>query len=193
MNDTLHHRGRAVELRGYAAVYGVLSDLENSGAREVISPGAFGFADTAGMSFNVDHDLDRELSGRLQLAESPIGLMFRLTEIQRTAEAETIIEGVRAGRLSGCSFAADAHAAWVKHDGETARLLTAIPRIEDLCVTATPLFQRAGCWTNDQTALPPPLSVLRDEWMSAALDGVSWRTVHLRPRTPTPEAQGASA
>jgi HK97 family phage prohead protease len=97
-------------VKGYAARYGVLSQLIPPGFRERIAPGAFKRILAANpdcvMLFNHDQNvvLGRTTAGTLRLREDSKGLAFEC-DLPNTQAGRETYESVQRGDLNGCSFA----------------------------------------------------------------------------------------
>src|SRR5216683_5027231 len=102
--------GDKMLVKGYAARYGVLSQLIPPGFRERIAPGAFKRILAANpdcvMLFNHDQNvvLGRTTSGTLRLREDSKGLAFEC-DLPNTQAGRETYESVQRGDLNGCSFA----------------------------------------------------------------------------------------
>jgi HK97 family phage prohead protease len=95
------------KLTGYAAVFNSLSE-DLGGFRERILPGAFSRTiKTADVRALINHDpsrvLGRTTTGSLTLAEDSKGLKFTCS-LPATTYASDLIESVRRGDISQCSF-----------------------------------------------------------------------------------------
>lgn len=100
--------GGVPKFRGYAAVFNSLSkDL--GGFREVIRPGAFRNALSAGkeIACTIDHDVKQPLglstNGTVTLREDTRGLYFEV-EVPDVSYARDAAELVKRGLMRGCSF-----------------------------------------------------------------------------------------
>ncbi len=100
--------GGPTKIVGYAAKFGVRSELIGGVFREIIAPGAFG-AELPGadVRFLVNHDpsqlLARTKSGTLRLSEDDVGLRFEAM-IPETSIGRDVLEQVRRGDLDSTSF-----------------------------------------------------------------------------------------
>jgi len=97
-------------LRGYGAKWNTLSS-DLGGFRETLSQGCFSRClarPSRDLPFLFDHStaaiLARESAGTFKVEEDSIGLNFR-AELAQTTMANDVYENVKAGNLSGCSFA----------------------------------------------------------------------------------------
>lgn len=100
--------GEPARIVGYAAKFGVRSELIGGVFREVIAPGAFGGElPGADVRFLVNHDpsllLARTKSGTLRLSEDEVGLRFDAM-IPDTTLGRDVLEQVRRGDLDSTSF-----------------------------------------------------------------------------------------
>jgi hypothetical protein len=121
-------------LDGYAATFGTISE-DLGGFRECLSPGCFSRAlrEKQDVIANINHSreperiLGRCCAGTLQLKEDNRGLHFRCA-LPQTQAARDAHAQVRAGNISGCSFAfmpvlQDWNHNWA-HNGEQCSLRT---------------------------------------------------------------------
>jgi HK97 family phage prohead protease len=104
--------GAKRRLVGYAAKFNVLSNPLRSSRpfREKVAPGAFddSLASNADVRFTLNHDpnyvMGRTASGTLKLWADKTGLRFEL-DPPDTAAARDLVESIRRGDISECSFA----------------------------------------------------------------------------------------
>jgi HK97 family phage prohead protease len=108
-------------ISGYAAVFNSLSE-EMWGFREKIMPGAFArtLRERVDCRQLINHDsnlvLGRTTAGTLQLSEDEKGLRFRC-EMPKTSYAADLMESIRRGDISQCSFGfITRKQAWIEDD-----------------------------------------------------------------------------
>lgn len=98
-------------LRGYAALYGSLSEYIGGMFRERIAPGAFSgvLAKSPDVRCLINHEpsaiLGRTRSGTLQLRNNPKGLLVDLPTLPNRSDARDLLESVKRGDVSQMSFA----------------------------------------------------------------------------------------
>lgn len=140
--------GQAV-IRGYAAVFGVLSD-DLGGYREMIEPGAF-----AGVTGNDvrglwQHDpmfvFGRTVSGTLTLMEDEIGLRYEMAppDAQWARDATA---SIRRGDVSQSSFAftiLDGERWEMAGDGGVTRVITRVARLYDVSPVTYPAYPQTS-------------------------------------------------
>ena len=104
---------KPVIVEGYAAKFDewtTLSKYSDVEVREIIRSGAFknAIAEAQDVRALIDHNpsllLGRTQAGTLELSEDEVGLFFRLT-LAKTQAAQDLVENLRLGNLSQCSFA----------------------------------------------------------------------------------------
>jgi HK97 family phage prohead protease len=104
----------AAKLSGYAAVFDSETVIHDffGGYREVVRAGAFtrALSEAQDVRCLVDHIpalvLGRTKSGTLRLTEDETGLRFEV-DMPATGPANDLLESIRRGDVSGCSFAFD--------------------------------------------------------------------------------------
>jgi HK97 family phage prohead protease len=145
-------------LRGYAAVFNVLSQEMGPGGkrfREKLMPGAFRSTLLAGQDvlafyhhglaggmMGATMPLGSTRSGSLRLSEDARGLLFSLT-LPATTQARDVAALVRAGIVQGASFAFDhAKDAWSRGDSGLIRTVHEIVGLIDVSVTHSPAYQQ---------------------------------------------------
>lgn len=130
-------------LRGYAAVFNVLSE-DLGGFREKIAPGAFKGSLGDDVKALWDHCssmvLGRTTNGSLKLAEDEKGLLFEL-HLPSTSAARDAYELVARGDVSGCSFGfMTLKDSWIStEDQKTIRTLEAV-KLYEISMTAFPAY-----------------------------------------------------
>jgi uncharacterized protein len=137
--------GDQPKLAGYAAKYGILTDL--GWFREKIKAGAFDEAlKTSDARCLKNHDvnllLGRESSGTLRLASNTVGLHFEVDLPDTTTGRDTREEVLRRD-LQGCSFSFTvAEDVWVnKEDGTQERTITKIGQLFDVGPVTFPAYE----------------------------------------------------
>ena len=143
-------------IEGYSIVFNSLShDL--GGFREIISPEALdGVLEKSDVTLLINHDSTRGILGRskngkgsLHLTVDDKGLRF-MTEAPKTALGDEVLEYLRRGDATQCSFAftvADDGDSWVKGDDDIyIRTITKFDRIFDCSIlTCTPAYEETSC------------------------------------------------
>jgi hypothetical protein len=138
--------GRPV-IKGYAAKFNTLSE-DMGGFRETILPGAFDLERSTDIIFNFEHSdpliMGRSTSGTLRVAVDDIGLAFEC-EAPNTTLGNDIVELIKRGDISGCSFAFivdESGEQWDTTDDDTPlRKLTKGITVFDVCVCVHPAYQ----------------------------------------------------
>lgn len=129
-------------LRGYAAVFDVLSD-DLGGFRERIAPGAFADVLSDDVRLLVDHDgvpLARTKAGTLRLSEDARGLRFD-ADLPETTAARDLRESVSRGDVDGASFRFTVgEEQW---DGDV-RTIVKVAELRDVCIATFPAYPAAS-------------------------------------------------
>ncbi len=157
---------------GYAAVFNSMSNDLGDGKREmreVIRPGAFAPLLARGCDVRalIDHDatkiIGRTSNGSLRLKEDSRGLFFELEPIDTTLGTDTL-KAVRAGLLTGCSFAfkvAPGGDSWRSEGGCYVREIRAMSDLMDISIVTYPAYPATVCYT-DRRSPPPDLQPFFD-------------------------------
>ncbi len=136
--------GRLVS--GYASVYNKVSkDL--GGFKEVLAPGAFDEALKNGSSdiiANINHKEDLILARygkNLKLESNPVGLFFEF-EVPKTTYGNDLIENIRSGNISQCSFAFSVESEkWgAIDDNMPLRKISKVKEIFDIAIVTIPAY-----------------------------------------------------
>lgn len=133
-------------LRGYAAVFGVLSN-DLGGFREIVRPQAFARVAAADVRCLVNHDATRVLGrtrpGTLRLTTDVKGLRFEC-EAPATSYANDLVTSIRRGDIDGCSFrfyVAKNGDVWNRQpDGQVVRELLDVD-VDDVSIVTYPAYR----------------------------------------------------
>ncbi len=125
--------GDKPKLRGYAAVFNVLSE-ELFGFREKIAPGAFKKSIKGDVRAFVNHDsshiIGRTKSGTLRLKEDATGLLIEI-DPPNTSPGRDIVESIRRGDITQMSFGFRTRKEhWETENGENIRTLLDLDLLE---------------------------------------------------------------
>jgi HK97 family phage prohead protease len=138
--------GDKPKLSGYAAKYGILTDL--GWFKERIKSGAFDEAlKDADVRCLKNHDpnliLGRTTSGTLRLQSNTVGLKFE-DDVPDTTTGKDILEEVRRGDISGCSFAftvAEQTWKYFEDDSPPERTIITIAQLYDVGPVTYPAYK----------------------------------------------------
>jgi len=132
-------------LSGYAAMYEKISE-DLGGFKEVIQRGAFKGAIGGDIIANINHDdtkiLARTSNSNLEVREDPAGLFFEL-EIPDTSYGNDLLENVKNGNISKCSFAFEVGKdSWTNDtNGLPVRSIQSFKSITDISIVTTPAYE----------------------------------------------------
>lgn len=138
-------------IRGYAAVFGQLSD-DLGGFREQLSAGAFGDAiGNSDVRALINHDpnlvLGRNKSGTLTMREDSVGLQVEITPPD-TQAARDLMELMKRGDVSQMSFAFTVgreDQAWTRDGaGPWIRTIKRVSRLYDVSVVTYPAYPQTS-------------------------------------------------
>lgn len=140
--------GQAV-IRGYAAVFGELSD-DLGGYREMIEPGAFAGVVGGDVRGLWQHDpmyiFGRTASGTLTLTEDATGLRYEMTPPD-AQWARDAMSSIRRGDVSQSSFAftvMDGERWEMAGDGQVTRVITRVARLYDVSPVTFPAYPQTS-------------------------------------------------
>ena len=149
-NDTINSTSESRTIEGYGIVFDSES-VDLGGFTEIIMPDAI-TAETIAQSdilFLLDHNKERGIlarskngKGSLQLEIDEKGLKYTF-EAPQTALGEEVLEGLRRGDISKCSFAfVVAEDRWVKSsDGKVLRYIDKIKQLYDISIVYNPAYE----------------------------------------------------
>jgi HK97 family phage prohead protease len=150
----VEQRGDKPKLVGWAHRYGVLSEPMTHGRvrfRERFAPGAFRRdisrrdADLRCLiNHNKDRVLGRQKAGTLRVEESDEGVYFEV-EPPDTSYARDLVESVRRGDVSGCSFrfAPPFKDSFTRERGETVRTINSAG-IREISIVTWPAYEQGS-------------------------------------------------
>lgn len=145
-------RAEGRTLRGYAAVFGVLSE-DLGGFRERIAPGAFAEVLSDDVRLLVDHDpppLARTKAGTLRLREDDRGLYFE-ADLPDTTKARDLRESVARGDVDGASFRfVIGEESWA---GDV-RTIVKVAELRDVTVATYPAYPAASIELRSSAPIP---------------------------------------
>ena len=154
--------GSGREICGYAIVFNVLSD-DLGGYRELIKKEAITqeLIACSDIIANMDHRSDymmarlRNGKGNIDLTIDEHGLKFRF-ECPETAKGEELLQHVKRGEITQCSFAfsldySDKDAEkWTRNaDGTQIREIWKIERLYDISLVQNPAYPSTECYARD--------------------------------------------
>lgn len=151
---------KKVHVQGYALVFDSMS--EDLGFREIIRKGALDNCNMDDVVLNINHSSDKpmarnsvssEKTGHLSLTVDDKGLFFDAIPTD-TSYSRDLLENMRAGVISGCSFCfridwSDKDAqTWDWDDGKRGydlRTINRISEISDVSIVTNPAYASTSC------------------------------------------------
>ncbi len=158
--DIASNEGRFIE--GYAVVFNVLS-ADLGGFREIIRPGAINqdLINSSDIIANMNHRDDymmarlRNGKGNIDLTIDQHGLKFKF-ECPETAKGEELLQHVKRGEITQCSFAFSldyldkGSEKWtVNSDGTQVREILKIEKLYDISCVINPAYEATECQARD--------------------------------------------
>ncbi|MFR0018240.1 MAG: HK97 family phage prohead protease [Clostridium paraputrificum] len=150
---------KQTHLQGYALTFDTVS--EDLGFRETIRKGALDNADMSNVVLNFNHSMDKPLArnnksegiGSLVLTVDEKGLFFDAIPTD-TSYAKDLLENMRQGLISKCSFAFSLDyedrdsQSWDWDDGSRGydfRTINKIAKIYDVSIVTNPAYESTSC------------------------------------------------
>nr|DAQ20634.1 MAG TPA: prohead serine protease [Caudoviricetes sp.] len=150
---------KQTHLQGYALTFDTVS--EDLGFRETIRKGALDNADMSNVVLNFNHSMDKPLArnnksegvGSLVLSVDEKGLFFDAIPTE-TSYAKDLLENMRQGLISKCSFAFSLDyedrdsQSWDWDDGSRGydfRTINKIAKIYDVSIVTNPAYESTSC------------------------------------------------
>lgn len=150
---------KQTHLQGYALTFDTVS--EDLGFRETIRKGALDNADMSNVVLNFNHSMDKPLArnnksegiGSLVLTVDEKGLFFDAIPTE-TSYAKDLLENMRQGLISKCSFAFSLDyedrdsQSWDWDDGSRGydfRTINKIAKIYDVSIVTNPAYESTSC------------------------------------------------
>ena len=171
--------GRLVFVRGYAAIYDSLSVPldEFDGKRELIQPGAFGYALRnlrASTTCTLHHmgaggTIGSIFDGTLEIWADDLGLAFSCGPLLGNSKNVWAVRSIMTGGACGCSWRGiPAEVATETIDGESVRVIKRIQHLAHIGPVAEGMYPAAGTWCSHENPddLPHHLKTLALHWQA---------------------------